>query len=445
MIWIILGLLTVGGLVFWGVRFRPGIRKAAAFAGLAAKQLCSLVYISGLDPERARQLYIDPVLGPARTHLKVCYDDKNKRVEASYLGIWRALAEYREGIGCTLIFGRDKKRRFSPIALPHVPEKPLSNLDPEEISLNFNPLAVETALDRALNEADQTLAVAVLFRGKVLAERYAPGISAKTPLPGWSMAKSITATLVGCLVKRGTLDLTRSGIVPEWNASGHPGAPVTLDHLLRMTSGLDVLEDQSGSDPNSRLIFAEPDAAAFAARCGLKAAPDTHWEYMSGSTVLASRAVVEAAGGTLQSSQWFMREALFAPIGAPSFLFETDAAGTFIGSSYALANTHDWAKFGQLYLNQGKWEGEQILPEGWGEYVSSHTPLSGKNSYGAGFWTAEHAILDGIPKDLYYANGFQGQNVLIIPSLEMVIVRLGASLGPTGVWELVRGLMAARK
>ena len=202
----------------------------------------------------------------------------------------------------------------------------------------------------------------VLHQGKVIAERKADGITQSTPLPGWSMAKSLTATLAGLLVKRGKLNLNQPGIVPEWRNNTDGSQLVTLDHLLRMTSGLDVVEDQSGTDPNSRMLFIEPDAAAFATKRGIKHAPGTHWEYMSGSTILACRAIFEAAGGTLESSQKFYREALIIPLGAASFKFETDAAGTFIGSSYAIATPHDWAKFAQLYLNDGIWEGERLLP-----------------------------------------------------------------------------------
>jgi CubicO group peptidase (beta-lactamase class C family) len=285
--------------------------------------------------------------------------------------------------------------------------------------------------------------VVVLYQGELVAEKYANGINAETPLPGWSMAKSLTATLVGLLVERGQLDINEPGIVPEWRVNLDGSEQVALDHLLRMTSGLDVVEDQSGTDPNSRMLFIEPDAAAFASNRGIRFSPGSRWEYMSGNTVLACRAIYEAAGGTLESSQRFYREAFMEPLGAASFLLETDAAGTFIGSSYAIATPRDWAKFGQLYLNDGVWEGERLLPEGWVDYVTRHTPESGSNSYGAGFWTVEQSNLDHLPQDTFYANGFQGQYVIVIPSRSLVIVRLGASLGPDGIWQLVDDLVSA--
>lgn len=421
------------------------IIMAPGAAGLAAKQLCSLVFVCGLDPEQAKMLYIDKVVYPLSKWMKVNYIPEKRRVKVTVLGFWSAIAEVRDGVGATLITQSDKTKPLPTLVLPKLEDKPIPSASSKEKAQRFNLNAVNNALERAFAEADQTLAVAVLHRGKLVAERYAQGISPATRLPGWSMAKSITATLIGLLVKRGQLDVYQPGVVPEWRCGVQGGDQVSLDHLLRMTSGLDLVEDQSGSDPNTRLLFMESDAAAFAAQRGLKAAPGTHWEYMSGSTVLACRAIFEAAGGTLKSSQSFYREALFKPLGAASFVLEPDAAGTFIGSSYALATTHDWAKFGQLYMDDGVWEGERLLPEGWRDYVTQHTPLSKGNSYGAGFWTSEFANIEGLSIDLFYANGFQGQYVIMIPSLDLVIVRLGASLGPTGIWTLVRDLISAKK
>jgi CubicO group peptidase (beta-lactamase class C family) len=250
---------------------------------------------------------------------------------------------------------------------------------------------------------------------------------------------------VGLLVERGVLDVNELGVVPEWRNDSDGGEVVTLDHLLRMTSGLDVVEDQSGADPNTRMLFIEPDAAAYAASRGLKAAPGTHWEYTSGNTVLVSRAIVNATGGTLESSQKFMREALLIPLGADSFILEPDAAGTFIGSSFVLASAHDWAKLGQLYLDDGVWEGQRLLPEGWRDYVTRNTPESGTDSYGAGFWTMEYSNTQGPLRDTFYASGHLGQSVIVIPSHSLVVVRLGTSGGPTGTTQFVEELVSAMR
>jgi CubicO group peptidase (beta-lactamase class C family) len=442
---VLLLVITYAGFSYVWNKILPNLKRAPGAVGISAKQLCTLVYVCGFEPERARQLYINRVISPLDRYIKIQFDSERKHVRASLFGIWSATAAYREGIGCTLLPKSGAKELSSIEKLPIVKEKPLSRMTTEKLERNFDRDALEKALERAFSEADSTLAVAVLSQGELIAERYAAGVDSSTPLPGWSMGKSITATLAGILEKQGKLDIHQAGIVPEWQNDQGGGQMVTMDHLLRMTSGLDLLEDQTGTDPNTRMLFQEPDMAAYSAQRGLKAIPGENWQYMSGSTLLASRAIVKAAGGTLQSSQSFMRETLFTPIGASSFLIEPDYAGTFVGSSYPVATAYDWAKFGQLYLDDGVWEGEHILPEGWRAYVTSHTPESGTNSYGAGFWTTEHAAIENVPKDTFFANGFQGQFVIIVPSHSLVIVRLGASLGPTGIWKLVEEIIAAKR
>lgn len=439
-LWAVGFALLVG--LFFGVRFV--LRAAPGGVGLAAKQLCSLVYVSGLEPDRAQSLYVDDAVSPLGLALSAEYDDERRRVTTTGLGLWSATAEMRDGLGCTLTTALNgDETPLAALKLPDVQDEPLRYAPSKQVARSFDRSAVDQALERAFTPEHNTMAVVVLHAGEVVAERYAAGIDSTTPLPGWSMAKSVTATLVGLLVDRGSLDITQPGAVPEWRDNTNGGEKVTLDHLLRMTSGLDVVEDQSGADPNTQMLFTEPDAAAYAADRGLKVEPGTHWEYMSGSTVFVSRAVVDATGGTLESGQAFLREALLQPLGAASFIMEPDTAGTFIGSSFVLASAHDWAKFGQLYLDDGVWGGERLLPEGWRDYVTRHTPESGDNSYGAGFWTVEHRSESPLPRDAFFANGFQGQFVVVIPSRSLVVVRLGASHGPTGVRDLVEGLVSA--
>lgn len=435
------GFVLLVGLLF-GTRFV--LEAAPGGVGLAAKQLCSLVYVSGFEPERAQSLYVDDAVSPLSIALSAEYDDARRRVTTTGVGLWSATAEARDGIGCTLTTALDDDETpLTAVKLPAVRAQPLRHAAPGEVARSFDRGVVDLALEQAFAPEHNTMAVVVLHEGEVVAERYAAGIDFTTPLPGWSMAKSVTATLVGLLVERGQLELDQPGVVPEWRDNTDGGEMVTLDHLLRMTSGLDLVEDQSGADPNTQMLFTEPDAAAYAAGRGLKGEPGTRWAYMSGSTVLVSRAVVDATGGTLESSQRFLREALLEPLGASSFVLEPDPAGTFIGSSFVLASAHDWAKLGQLYLDDGVWDGERLLPEGWRDYVTRHTPESGDNSYGAGFWTAEHRSQSPSPADAFYANGFQGQYLIVIPSRSLVVVRLGASHGPTGVGDLVGSLVSA--
>ena len=253
--------------------------------GLAAKQLCSLVYVSELDPTQAQSLYIDPILNRLNQDITVQYDSSHRKVIVTSPGSYSASAQMRDGIGCTITTRLPKNSTLPEVNLPKIQDIPLQKASPEERGKNFNQILINEALNKAFTPSHNTLAVVVLHKGKLVAEKYAAGIKSTTPLPGWSMAKSLTATFVGLLVKEGKLDINKPGIVPEWRDRMDGSKQVTLDHLLRMTSGLDVLEDQSGADPNSRMIFEEPDAAAFAANRGIKLQPGTHWQYMSGNTI----------------------------------------------------------------------------------------------------------------------------------------------------------------
>jgi len=310
----------------------------------------------------------------------------------------------------------------------------------------FDGTALEEALEYAFREGPsetpaQTLAVVVLHDGALVAERYAEGISSETRLPGWSMSKSVTATLIGVLTHLGRLDVSAPGAIREWRDSDDPRARISLDHLLRMTSGLaldEIADRGNGTDPSSILLYHEPDAAAFAAAQPLVHPVGRHFEYMSGNTVLAARAAQEAIGGDLGDAVAFLHEQLFAPLGMGSAVLESDQAGTFLGSTHMLASARDWARFGQLYVDGGLAAGRRLFPESWVDYVTTPTPSStaptrgdvfwepGRAAYGAGFWLFGTGDT-GLPPDTFDANGFQGQYVHIVPSEGLVVVRLGAT------------------
>lgn len=441
---ILRALLVVGVLVVVALG-RYLVVAAPAGTGLAAKQLCSLVYVSGLDIDRASDLYLDSLIPPLTWIINVENDTDARVVTSTGFRWWQSRAQFRPGLGCTLLHGVD--------SLPDVPvaaidDRPLPEAGPEQLA------AVDReALQRSLTAVfdpdsgwHNTLAVVVLYDGHVVAERYARGITARTSLPGWSMAKSVTATLAGILVRQGKLRVDAPGALRQVEDAPGPLSTVTLNHLLRMTSGIDLTETNSGADPASEMLFLAPDAAAFTAARGLQAKPDEHWEYTSGSTVLAARVVADQVGGTLEDALAFVREELFEPLGLATAVLEPDQAGTFIGSSYMLASARDWAKIGQLYLNGGVYQGRRIVDEDWVEYVQRHTPISGTAAYGAGFWlnrpTATRHIA-GLPSDSYFMSGFQGQQVFIVPSKRTVIVRLGASRGHSGMQPFVAGVIDA--
>ena len=287
----------------------------------------------------------------------------------------------------------------------------------------------------------QTRAVAVVYDGQLIAERYAPGFGPDMPILGWSMSKSVTNALVGLLVRQGRLVLHDPAPVPEWRATEDPRGDITLDQLLRMSSGLAFEEIYRPLTDATDMLYGAHDFGAFAAQSHLEAPPDQKWHYSSGTANIIARIVRYEAEKTGPNYYRFMREALFDRIGMTSAVMEPDSSGTFVGSSYTVATVRDWARFGLLYLQDGMWNGERILPEGWVEYTTTPTPGAPKGQYGALFWLNAGApgnpanrLWPHAPVDAYAAQGFQEQKVIMIPSRKLVLVRLGAT-APRSAWD----------
>jgi CubicO group peptidase (beta-lactamase class C family) len=268
----------------------------------------------------------------------------------------------------------------------------------------------------------------------------------------WSMAKSVLAALVGIAVGDGRLALDAAAPVPEWSSPADPRRAITLDHLLRMSSGLRFDETYGATNDVSRMLFTAPDTGAFAARSPLAAPPGSRWAYSSGTSNLLARVLRGAVGGDLEALLRFARERLFDPVGMTSAFFEPDASGTFIGSSFAFATARDWARFGELHRRGGEWYGRRVLPEGWVAYETTPAPSAPPRCYGAHWWLNAAADAPGcrpwrgVPADAYAARGHSGQYVVVVPSARLVVVRLGLSLpddGDDGGAELVAELASA--
>jgi CubicO group peptidase (beta-lactamase class C family) len=245
----------------------------------------------------------------------------------------------------------------------------------------------------------------------------------------------VTHGLVGIRILEGKLALHAPAPVPEWSGEGDPRTTITLDQLLRMSSGLafsEVYEDYN-SDVVT-MLFKRGDAGGYAAAKPLAHTPDTHWYYSSGTTNLVSRIVRDTFEGDQAAYFAFPRRALFERIGMRSAVIEPDASGTFVGSSFMFATARDWARFGLLFLQDGVWQGERLLPEGWVRYGTTPTPLAPQGRYGAHWWLNAGDPDDpsdrpwpDLPRDAFAASGFEGQYVLVIPSRQLVLVRLGLS------------------
>jgi CubicO group peptidase (beta-lactamase class C family)/uncharacterized membrane protein YkvA (DUF1232 family) len=429
---VILGIWVVALAAFgWGAWY--AWRVAHVATGFTAKTVCSGVFVSGRAPEAVVAEDIAAYRNPALELVRVAVDRERGVATARLFGLAERQAVHREGLGCTLAIGTSVDAlKAAAQTLPPVARAPWLERAPPDAE-------IERAVDEAFAEpaagpSRRTRAVVIVHRGRVVAERYAPGFGPDTPLPGWSMAKSVVGALAGVLVARGLWRLDAPLPVPEWRTPGDPRGAITLDQLLRMSSGLEFSENYGDplSDVNV-MLWTTADTGAFAASKPLVHPPGTHWHYATGTTNILARAMRDLLGSEYAA---FPRRALFEPVGMASAVLEPDASGTFVGSSFMYATARDWARLGLLFLGDGVWDGERILPAGWARAAA--VPAVPGSRYGAHWWLRlkrpSGAAPVPVPGDVFHASGHAGQNVTVVPSRALVIVRLGHSVGE-GAWD----------
>ncbi|MCK1642239.1 serine hydrolase [Bradyrhizobium sp. 157] len=431
--------------------------------GFVASVLCTETFVSGLDPARvfAETSSAMPGAGLIAWALDYRVDRARKDVTVTLFGQGRSHAVYRgEGLGCYLDHGGP----VAAIVLPQSEARPalLPDIAGLPVVVPQTP-QLAAALDRAFAESDRstprnTRAVVILKDGRIIAERYAEAIGIDTPLLGFSATKSVISALAGILVRKGALKLHEPVPIAAWQQPDDARRAITLDHLLRHTAGLKLGSSLQASlasalEPVNRMKFMEPDMAAYAVSMPMASAPGAAWNYHDGNTVILAHLIRQATGGSAAHMMAFARQEVFEPLGMHNVTLEFDASGNAEGSSHLLASARDWARFGQLYLNDGVAGGKRILPEGWANYTATPTP-NGWIGQGAGFWTnhgdsfgATYRTERGWPRDAFYAKGTLGQYVIVVPSQRLVIVRLGRSPNwppeADGVFELVRDVVAA--
>ena len=443
-------------------------RAAGVAAGFASHQLCSATFVSQVDAEAFYREAIAPTVSPLGFLLDHKIDRERGEVTASFAGLAQSRATYRGPLGCLVLHGPPPPAERID-GNPPAPSSPAPSLLPPIAGpalVEPSAPALKAALDRAFAETDSaphrsTKAVVVVQDGRIIAERYAPGYGIDTPIIGWSATKSVTNALIGILVRQGKLSLDGPAPVAEWSDPKDPRHAITVDNLLRMTSGLDIGQSLTAGateafDPSAQMVFGERDMAAFAARAPLRARPGTTWNYTNGNTLLLSRLIRDQTSGSAATVLDFAHRELFDKLGMRGVTLEFDATGTPIGSSHMLAPARAWARFGQLYLDDGVVDGSRILPAGWVDYSATLTPGSETYGYGAGFWTdrggsdgARIRAGFGVPPDAFMARGAFGQYVVIVPSARLVVVRLGMAFTPRDdmetVGRLVADVIAARR
>jgi CubicO group peptidase (beta-lactamase class C family) len=355
-------------------------------------------------------------------------------VISSVYGLMPRESIYREGLGCILITDDyDKSQQLlQPKRSTLLNERPFpfgnaGRKDTVFDNINYDQVnqAVANAFDNYKTQKTRTVLIA--YKNEIIAENYSKGFTKETPILGWSMTKSVLATLYGIFEQQGKISMDYQPFGEDIRMK-KTKIGITLDHLLRMQSGLAWEEDYTKISDVTQMLFLDTDMTLAQVKKQPIALPTEIWNYSSGTTNLLS-GILRDQFQTHQDYLDFPYTDLIDKIGMHSMLLETDMDGNFVGSSYGWANTRDWAKFGLLYLNKGMWNGERLFSEDWVDYITKPTAHS-DGVYGAHFWLNSGGKFPDVPRDMYSANGFQGQYVFVIPSKYLVVVRTGLAENP---------------
>jgi CubicO group peptidase (beta-lactamase class C family) len=446
--------LMILGLLIAACIWRPD-RAMRVAVGVTAHDLCHAVFITGRSPDVAFREMLAPRPGYRLVAPLITYTlDRDKLTVQARLGGIRRNAIFTPGRGCLLSVGGGHP------APPLTPQPASLALLPDiagpEVVVPRAP-ELAHAMDRLFAEETPTdprrvKAVVVLQHGRIIAERYAEGYGVTVPVNGWSMSKSLLNAMLGVLVRDGRLRMDAVAPIPLWRRPGDPRGAITLDNLARMTSGLAVDQDSSGFDAASQILYDEHDTVGASVRRPMARAPGREWRYSDPQTLILARVVQNAAGGTPEGFLRLARREVLEPLGMTGVTIDVDGAGNPLISTYVAAPARSWARLGQLYLHDGRIGNVRILPPGWVDYSRRVTLQS---PYGAGFWVVDTPDEDfsslqqaGLPRDTFVASGNLGQRIYIMPSQDMVVVRLGLTMrrgfGARQDAEFIRSVIAAQ-
>ena len=425
---IIYGVLTtLGAVIIAGIIYINSLLPI--ITGYAAKNLCSDVFVSGRD--RVNVEAIDLNFSFIKfTKNSVNYDEKS--VTSHFL--WgKSKAIYRSGFGVTLLrdIPEEKLRKtgypsgIDPGYSQDTIKWPLGDILPTKNpgidTIKLGEITKKLINDNAYN--GDAFAFMVIYKGIPVVEAYKPQFNRKTRFLSWSMAKSFINAMVGILVKQGKMDITRPAGIDEWKMDER--SKITLNDIMQMQSGLKWNEDYGNRSDVTLMLHCESDMAHFAMDQPAKYPAGTHWYYSSGATNIISYLIRKQFSND-SSYYVFANNQLFNRIGAPDAVFEVDPSGTRVGSSYLYATTRDYARFGLLFENDGVFNGDRILPEGWVKYTTSVASAS-NGVYGSFFWLNRGHSLPSVPEDMYACDGHDGQHIYILPTQQLVVVVLGFS------------------
>jgi len=397
--------------------------------GYAAKNLCSAIFISGRTQEDVEKNDLNfSFIKFTRNYI----DYRNKCVYSHFL--WgKSKALYRDGFGTTLVRGIPENELWK----NKYPEGTEPDYSRDTINWPLGDIITDTVtgIDRsALNDITRKLvndngyngnafAFMVLYKGVPVTEGYKPQFNQKTRFLSWSMAKSFTNAMVGILVRQGRVDINKPVDIDQWKNDER--SKITMNDLLQMQSGLQWNEDYGNRSDVTLMLHCESNMAHFAYDKSDAHPPGSYWYYSSGSTNIVSYLIRRELGND-SLYYTFADLQLFNKIGSPDIVFEVDPSGTRVGSSYLYATARDYARFALLYQNDGIFNGERILPEGWVKYSISATSAS-NGEYGAFFWLNRSNKMPSVPDDAYACEGHDGQRIFILPGQQLIVVVLGYS------------------
>lgn len=433
-------------------------------AGIGAHHLCSGTFVVGRVTERSPETVLAEDIAPFPAF--AWQDDFEWEVdlEERSATVWAAdvnprKARYHGDQGCTLLEDGADSVRFTPVPVPrNLPEAsaqdwPLGDRGAEEPDqAGVDRAGLDAALDAAMAAGQNTRALAVVRRGRIVGERYAPGFTRNTPQISWSEGKSLTAALIGRLMEKGHFTLDDPAPIAEWRAEGDPRGGILMRHLLTMTSGLDMtnngLAGPSSLLPDNehmRVYFDALEVFAHASGQPYGIPPGTEFRYRNSDPLSLGRIVRETVEGAGKEYLTHPQRQLFDRIGSRDFVLEPDPWGNFILSGYEYGSAADWMRFGLLHLWDGVFAGERVLPEGWSDFVSAPSPGAADDEYGGLWWLNAGGRHPDLPRDAYWAAGFMGQITMVIPSADAVVVRLGPSPGGFDAYlnETVAAILAA--